>query len=612
MDAADDDFLHAAVRSGLLTRQTADDLQRTAAERGVSAAEALVQSGALTVAQLELIDMLRRPGDVAPGYEIVSLLGEGGMGVVYRARQKAFDRIVALKLVRIAAANPSGLARFEQEARTIGRLVHPHIVTAFDFGQHAGRFYLALELVDGQDAEQYIEQQPPLAEDVVWPLIRQAASGLSYAAEMGVIHRDIKPANLLLVTPPKGFPLPPGVPLVKIADFGLALLQDSVDERTRLTMEHTTVGSPLYMAPEQLSGSRVDLRADIYALGATAYHLLTGQPPFAGLTLAQTYAQKLHGEPTPIARLRPTLSTGTIELVEALMRRDPDQRLANYGAVMAAIDAISESVGVAGAGPTNGREAPVSARPTGASPKRLQPRPPTVRFWKGALALSGLIIAVGLGAYIALSPGGPPPGPRNWQPTGWGVNCFNGRDLDGWKIASGNWLPGQEDDEGGHVLAGSGVIAYPLLKIVDGKPQPLAGFRLLALVTLQTASAAELQFGLHADGSAATAERCVVRLTERHVQVGRRNSDSGPLPTNLIDKDLPFDREAPLEVKLERQAHEWLVYFEGELLTAIPDASPSRPVFLLAAEKSPGQTDARAWFSDITLEELAAPVTRTQ
>ncbi|HUQ71370.1 MAG TPA: serine/threonine-protein kinase, partial [Planctomycetaceae bacterium] len=502
MDAADDDFLHAAVRSGLLTRQTADELQRTAADRGVSAAEALVQSGALTAAQLELIDLLRRPNDVAPGYELVSLLGEGGMGVVYRARQKSFDRIVALKLVRIAAANPSGLARFEQEARTIGRLVHPHIVTAFDFGQHAGRFYLALELVDGQDAEQYIEQQPPLAEDVVWQLIRQAASGLSYAAEMGVIHRDIKPANLLLVTPPKGFPLPAGVPLVKIADFGLALLQDSVDDRTRLTMEHTTVGSPLYMAPEQLSGSRVDLRADIYALGATAYHLLTGQPPFAGLTLAQTYAQKLHGEPTPTAQLRPTLSTETIVLVEALMRRDPDQRVANYGAVMAAIDAVVRPAsGVISQSQRETKPAMDAARPT------VRPQPSRWRWLIIALSFLWLVIAGGLGAYLVLSPTTPAPGPRNWQPTGWGVNCFNGRDLDGWQIVSGNWLPGQEDDEGGHVLAGSGAIAYPLFKVVDGKPQPLTGFRLLALVTLQTASAAELQFGLSANGSAANAER---------------------------------------------------------------------------------------------------------
>lgn len=613
-EEADDDFREAAIRSGLLTRQTADAIERSAAEQGISFAEATAQSGALTAPQLEIVETLRRPGSVAPGYEIVSLLGQGGMGVVYRAKQLAFDRIVALKLVRISSANPSGLARFEQEARTIGRLVHPHIVTAFDFGQHAGRFFLALELVDGQDAERYVEQQPPLAELMVWHLIRQAASGLAYAAESGVIHRDIKPANLLLVTSPKGFPLPAGVPLVKIADFGLALLQDAADERTRLTMEHTTVGSPLYMAPEQLSGSRVDLRADIYALGATAYHLLSGQPPFAGLTLAQTYAQKLHGEPTPLARLRPDLSAPSIDLVEWLMRRDPNQRVADYAATMSAIDTVLASLG--GTSWATGQVTPLAldAKPPASVVPERVPSGPTRRRWLVLAAIAAwVIIATAVTGYVFLTPTNLPAGPRNWQPTGWGVHCFNGRDLNGWQTLGGNWIPGQDDGEGGRVLAGSGQIAYlSLVKTGNGSREPLAGFRLLALASLQTATAIELQFGLSPTQPINSANRYVLRITEQRMQVGQRAADAGPLNKTLTESESTFPRDVPMEWRLERQAHEWLLFVDGNLLTAIPDAAASQPVFLLAAERPAGRPEARAWFSDIELEELAPPAMGTQ
>jgi eukaryotic-like serine/threonine-protein kinase len=606
MAEPDDDFLKVAVRSGLLSRQTADDLHRSARERGLSLPEMTRQSGALTVAQMEIVETLRRPGEIAPGYELVSLLGEGGMGIVYRARQLAFDRIVALKLVRIAAANPAGLARFEQEARTIGRLVHPHVVTAFDFGKHAGRFFLALEMVDGQDAEQFVEVQHPLAEEVVWHLIRQAASGLAYAAELGVIHRDIKPANLLLVTPPRGFPLPPGVPLVKITDFGLALLQDSVDDRTRLTMEHTTVGSPLYMAPEQLSGSRVDQRADIYALGATAYHLLTGQPPFAGLTLAQTYAQKLHGEPTQLRVHRSDLSTETVALVERLMHRDPNQRLSDYTAVTAAIDDTLATRGSSTMPGSNVRPVPVASIP---SPAAASPPARRVQRWIAAALTLCLTGVVALVLFLMLSPPPAKIGPRDWQPTGWGENCFNGRNLDGWQILAGNWIAGQDDGEGGRVLAGSGVIAHPVAKLVDGSPRALAGFRLLALVRRQTAAAVEVQFGLRAVGKLASAERYVVRLTEQGAQVGQRHSDTGPLANVMTDRPFAHPAESPLELRLERQAHEWLVLLDGQLVAAISDPTATRPLLLFAAERPSGQSEAQAWFSDISLEELAPPST---
>src|SRR5262249_41597367 len=157
----------------------------------------------------------------------------------------------------------SFLSRFEQEARAIGRMQHPHIVSAYDFGRHAGRLYLAMEFVEGENLDQFIVRRGPLDEATAWGLARQAVAGLAHASRLGIVHRDVKPANLLLVTAEPGLGLAAGLPLVKITDFGLAFLTEEADSRTRLTSTNAAVGSPHYMAPEQLSGELVDHRADI-------------------------------------------------------------------------------------------------------------------------------------------------------------------------------------------------------------------------------------------------------------------------------------------------------------------------------------------------------------
>ncbi len=181
-------------------------------------------------------------------------------------RQKSLDRIVAIKTILVSQMHDqTSLARFEQEALAVARLRHPNIVAAFDFGRHQGRLYFVMELIEGVDVEKTIEQEGPLAEGVAWKLVRQAAAGLSHAAAAGIIHRDIKPANLLLVEPPSGFELPGGLKMVKITDFGLAFLSRDVDVKTRLTQQNTAIGSPHYLAPEQLEGESFDHRVDIYS-----------------------------------------------------------------------------------------------------------------------------------------------------------------------------------------------------------------------------------------------------------------------------------------------------------------------------------------------------------
>ncbi len=215
----------------------------------------------------------------------------------------------------------AALERFELEARTIGQLRHPNIITAHDYGRHGGRVFLAMELVEGTDLDRRIKENGPLEEFIAWGLMRQTVAGLAHAREHHVVHRDIKPANLILVPPPAGYPLPAGMPMVKIADFGLALLQEDVAADTRLTAPDATVGSPHYMAPEQLETSDVDFRADMYALGATMFHALAGRPPFAGMKLPQLIGAKLGDGPPRLEHLVPGLAPETCRLVHALLER---------------------------------------------------------------------------------------------------------------------------------------------------------------------------------------------------------------------------------------------------------------------------------------------------
>ncbi len=204
--------------------------------------------------------------------EVLELLGAGGMGAVYSARQKKLDRIVALKVVRpdISDSDSEEFAqRFEREAKALARLNHPNIVSIYDFGQVDGIFYYIMEYVDGTDLGElaHAESLSP-AESL--EIVSQVCQAIQYAHENGVVHRDIKPTNILLNA----------AGLVKIADFGLAKLCAANDQSTQLTQTRQVFGTPRYMAPEQVEATReVDHRADIYSLGVVFYELLTGELP---------------------------------------------------------------------------------------------------------------------------------------------------------------------------------------------------------------------------------------------------------------------------------------------------------------------------------------------
>jgi len=211
-------------------------------------------------------------------YELQSLLGQGGAGRVYRAREVELDRPVAIKvLLTEIAQDPIMNARFLREARAASQLTHPNAVTIHTFGEWEGRLYIVMEFLKGQSMADILDAEHPLDEERVARLLGQVCEVLVEAHARGLVHRDLKPENVMVVI--RG-----GREQVKVVDFGLAIVQDTpADER--LTQDQTVVGTPAYMSPEQCRGQDVDASSDIYALGGILYELLTGDVPFEGNTV---------------------------------------------------------------------------------------------------------------------------------------------------------------------------------------------------------------------------------------------------------------------------------------------------------------------------------------
>jgi serine/threonine protein kinase len=213
------------------------------------------------------------PADLAkffPQLEILEILGQGGMGAVYKARQTKLDRLIAVKILPPEVArDPAFAERFMREARSLARLNHPHIVTVYDFGETNGIFYFSMEFVDGKNARQLM-QSGKLPQDQALDIVTQVCEALRYAHDEGIVHRDIKPENILLDKRGR----------VKIADFGLAKLVGLTPTYLTLTGAHEVMGTLYYMAPEQTRRSHlVDHRADVYSLGVVLYEMLTGELP---------------------------------------------------------------------------------------------------------------------------------------------------------------------------------------------------------------------------------------------------------------------------------------------------------------------------------------------
>ena len=267
-------------------------------------------------------------------YTIVSQLGRGGMGVVYKAHEESLNRFVAIKvLTEGLTEDQTFLQRFVREAQAAAGLSHPNIVQIFFIGEDGGHPFFVMEYVTGRSLNHILREEGRIGNPRAAQMILQAAHGLAAAHDKGIIHRDIKPANLILDD--RG--------LLKIADFGLAL---PVDAENRLTATGMMVGTPGYLAPEQCRGEKVDHRTDIYALGVTFYQLLTGTPPFRGESPLALMRQILDEEPPDVSTLAPDVDAETKRIVAKMLHKDREQRYQDCHQLVADLEEFIASRGV--------------------------------------------------------------------------------------------------------------------------------------------------------------------------------------------------------------------------------------------------------------------------
>ncbi len=268
-------------------------------------------------------------------YAILGTLGKGGFATVYRARDQALDREVAIKLLLPHLAEDAEVRqRFVAEARGIARLRHPNIATIYDVGESDGRPFFTMELIEGPTLARLLVDGP-LPPDRVSVLLRSLASAIDYLHGAGLVHRDIKPANIMLEDRER----------IVLMDFGIAR---AIDQTTH-TRTGTSLGTPEYMSPEQVRGEHVGPASDIYALGVLTYHLLAGNPPFTGDTAYLLFAH-VYETPPPLREKRPDLSEATYAAVQAALEKDPARRpvtAAEFAAALAAVPPATPSIAAA-------------------------------------------------------------------------------------------------------------------------------------------------------------------------------------------------------------------------------------------------------------------------
>lgn len=266
-------------------------------------------------------------------YAIESLIGTGGMGAVFLARQSGLDRPVAIKVVLGKyQSQDSAVERFKREAVAVARLRHPNIVTVYDFGiaPDAGT-YLVMEYLEGRSLRAEMRQHGALPIETVVAITTQISAALDAAHRAGVVHRDVKPDNVFLAETPGGV-------VAKILDFGVAKLVDASDpDRDPLTGINARIGTPAYMSPEQCEGRTVDPRSDVYALGGMVFEMLTGRPPFVADSIAGLIYQHVHNPPEPPSRFRPGLGAEVETAVLRALAKDPPERFASASDFAAAL-----------------------------------------------------------------------------------------------------------------------------------------------------------------------------------------------------------------------------------------------------------------------------------
>ena len=327
------EFTEVAVERGYCTKaQIAGALDSHKAENShEDLAVYLVRKGILTQQQCRACERGMRGATVIAGFEILEKVGQGGMGAVFRARQISMDRVVALKILPPKLAqDPTFKKRFLHEARLSAKLSHLNIINGIDCGEESGYTFFAMEFVDGQTIKDIMKVRGKLPIPEAHAIVRQMGEALVYAHRQGLIHRDIKPDNIMLTTNA----------VAKLCDLGLAKHTENEDD-AGLTQAGQAVGTPHYISPEQARGEKhIDTRSDIYSLGATFYHMLTGKTPFEGATGAAVMALHITEETKSPCEIDPAIPEGYGQIISKMMAKDPANRYATPDELVEDLDAL--------------------------------------------------------------------------------------------------------------------------------------------------------------------------------------------------------------------------------------------------------------------------------
>ena len=273
-------------------------------------------------------------GRVLGDFCLLRKLGKGGMADVYLAEQTSLRRQVAIKIMRPDfVTDPQYVKRFRHEASAAGGLNHPNIVQVYMVGEQEGIHFISQEYVQGRNLKEFITRKGPLEVPIALHVLKQVAAALQVAHEKGIVHRDIKPENILLTK--KGE--------AKVADFGLAQLTLG-GEKVALTQVGVTMGTPLYMSPEQVNGRPLDSRSDLYSLGVMAWHMLAGHPPFFGETALAVAVKHLNEQPPSLQTVRPDVPVGVRQLIERMMSKKKEDRPADAQTVLTEIKQLVRQV----------------------------------------------------------------------------------------------------------------------------------------------------------------------------------------------------------------------------------------------------------------------------
>jgi serine/threonine protein kinase len=343
-----------------------------------------------------------------PRYEVLYLLGQGGMGAVYKARHRKMDRLVALKVIRVGLLdNPRAIERFQREVKAAARLDHPNIVRAYDADEAGGTHFLVMEFVEGTDLARYVQQRGPLPVASACHFIRQAAQGLQHAHEKGMVHRDVKPHNLMLTRSPRASEAEArgegDGAQVKVMDFGLARLACEQASTAGLTGDNMLMGTADYIAPEQAQDAhRADIRSDIYSLGCSLCHLLAGRSLLAGGSVAEKLTAHLTGQ-LPLAAVPAAVPAELRSVLVKMVAREPAQRFQTPGEAAAALAPfVTKPPAGDGNAATLDEQAIVPGRP---SSQETRPRRWRLLLVVGASVAALLLLAV---SALLLNRGRPP------------------------------------------------------------------------------------------------------------------------------------------------------------------------------------------------------------